>query len=174
MSPPDCDQFAQKHYFEAAIYSSFIKDCQRVLDIGSGGGFPGIPLAIMHPEVQFILLDKRERCTRFLKTVIQELFLTNVTVITGRAEDLGQKKIKVDCVIARAVSRIYDILSWSLPVLTKNGTVILGKKPDIEKEAAHAEQLPFTLVNTIEQTFGLLVVYRLDKNLAQGTESNYK
>jgi len=163
MSPPDCDQFAQKHYFEAAIYSPFIMDCQRVLDIGSGGGFPGIPLAIMNSQVEFILLDKRERCTRFLKTVIQELLLTNVTVITGRAEDLGQEKIKVDCVIARAVSRIYDILSWSVPVLSKNGTVILGKKSDIEKEAAHAEQLPFRLREMVQQSFGLLAVYQMNE-----------
>jgi 16S rRNA G527 N7-methylase RsmG len=70
---------------------------------------------------------------------------------------------KVDAVIARAVSRIYDILSWSIPVLRKNGFVILGKKSEIEREATLAEQLPFRLIKTIEQSFGLLVVYQTNE-----------
>lgn len=133
------------------------------MDIGSGGGFPGIPLAIMHPRVDFVLLDKRERCTRFLQEVIQMLSLDNVSLITARAEDLGKHQLKVDCVIARAVSRVVDILTWSIPVLKEDGLVILGKKPDIEKEAAQAEKLPFSLQERVQQPFGLLAVYRLNK-----------
>jgi 16S rRNA (guanine527-N7)-methyltransferase len=163
MSPPDAHQFYQKHYQEASIYLPFLGGCQEVLDIGSGGGFPGLPLAIMNPSIHFYLLDKRIRCTNFLKEVCQELFLPNVTIITSRAEDLGRMSFKVDAVIARAVSRIYDILSWSIPVLRKNGFVILGKKSEIEKEATQAEQLPFRLIKTIEQPFGLLVIYQMNE-----------
>jgi 16S rRNA (guanine527-N7)-methyltransferase len=131
MAPPDAHQFYQKHYLESSIYLPFLEGCQEVLDIGSGGGFPGIPLALMNPGIHFYLLDKRIRCTNFLKDVCQELSISNVTIITSRAEDLGRMSFKVDAVIARAVSRIYDILSWSIPVLRKNGLVILGKKPEI-------------------------------------------
>ena len=163
MAPPDAHQFYQKHYLESSIYLPFLEGCQDVLDIGSGGGFPGIPLAIMNPSIHFYLLDKRIRCTNFLKEVCQELFLPNVTIITSRAEDLGRMSFKVDAVIARAVSRMYDILSWSIPVLRKNGYVILGKKSEIEREAAHAEQLPYRLIKTIEQPFGLLVIYQTNE-----------
>jgi 16S rRNA (guanine527-N7)-methyltransferase len=163
MSPPDSPQFAEKHFWEASIYTPYFCPGQRILDIGSGGGFPGIPLAIMNPQIEFILLDKRERCTRFLQEVIQVLRLDNVSVITARAEDLGKHQLKVDSVIARAVSRVVDVLTWSMPVLKDGGFVILGKKPEIEKEATQAEKLPFTLQERVQQPFGLLVIYRLNK-----------
>jgi 16S rRNA G527 N7-methylase RsmG len=70
---------------------------------------------------------------------------------------------KVDCVIARAVSRMADILAWSMPVLAENGLVILGKKPEIDKEATQAETLPFTLRQRVQQPFGCLVVYQMNE-----------
>lgn len=167
MEPIDSDQFYQKHFSEASIYSPYLLKNGHVLDIGSGGGFPGIPLAIMNPSIHFYLLDKRVRCTNFLKEVTDGLPLPNVSVLTMRAEELGKQPFPVDRVIARAVSRIFDILLWSIPVLCEGGLVILGKKPEIEKEATLAKQLPFTLINQIKQPFGLLVIYRLDKNLTQ-------
>lgn len=167
MEPIDSSQFIQKHFMEASIYSSYLEDGKKVLDIGSGGGFPGIPLAMMHPRIHFYLLDKRIRCTHFLEEVVREISLSNVSIICSRAEAMGKKVLEVDFVIARAVSRIQDILTWSLPVLSEGGLVILGKKPEIEKEAADAKQLPYMLVNQIQQPFGLLVIYRLNKNLTK-------
>lgn len=160
MAPLDSPDFIQKQVLEAEIYQPWIQDRKFVLDIGSGAGFPGIPLAIVNPSIHFILLDKRVRNIKFLADVVSDLKLINAELVTLTAEELYRSKIKTDAVMARAVSRIFDILSWSMPVLETNGLVILGKKKDIDKELQQAETLPFSLYQKIPQPFGYLVIYK--------------
>ncbi|BAL81436.1 16S rRNA (guanine(527)-N(7))-methyltransferase RsmG [Caldisericum exile] len=160
MSPKDnLDVLYKKHIDEAKLYLPYIGDSMEVLDLGSGAGFPGIPLAIMKPQSQFYLLDKRKTHTDFLRNVITILNLTNVKVINLDAELLKRKNLTFEVVVARAVNRIDVILSWIKDNLKSNGTVVLGKKKDIENELKTIKS-PFHLKELIETSFGYLVVIK--------------
>ncbi len=161
MEKPDSPKFMEKQIFEAQFYLPYIKDGAAVLDIGSGGGFPGIPLAVMKENAKFILVDRKKRHIDFLRTVVEELGIRNVALLQCEAENLPRrlKDIKVDVVCARAVSRIKNILTWANPVLRCDGKVVLGKGKEIEKEIKDASELPFILQEIKNTPFGHIVVY---------------
>lgn len=161
MEPKESANFYFKHIDEARIYLPFIKDCDTVLDIGTGAGFPGIPLSIMKEGANFILADRRKIHTAFLKSVKDSLNLHNVTVLNARADEISEKiSNNVDIVCARAVSRIRNILTWSEPILKRYGLVLLGKGNEIENEIESAKALPYELIEKCRTDFGFLVVYR--------------
>ena len=104
----------------------------KVLDIGSGGGFPGIPLSIVLPEVDFTLLDSVGKKTKAQTHFIEKLGLGRIRAIQDRAENLAKQplhKARYDVVVSRATAYITDILFWSTPFLNKNGKIILYKMP---------------------------------------------
>jgi 16S rRNA (guanine527-N7)-methyltransferase len=92
-----------------------------LLDVGSGGGLPGIPLAICAPQRRLTLLDSNQKKTAFLRQVAAELALTNVTVVTTRAED-WQPARTFDVITARALSELAELVSWSGHLLSENGS----------------------------------------------------
>jgi 16S rRNA (guanine527-N7)-methyltransferase len=114
------------------------------MDLGTGGGFPGIPLAIFFPNVHFHLVDSINKKLKVVEAVVSELGLTNVTVQHIRAEDIKDKKF--DVVVSRAVSSIKDLWYWSKPLLKKkpidqpkkiNGLICL-KGGDLSQEIAES------------------------------------
>jgi len=95
-----------------------------ILDIGTGGGLPGIPLAIVCPESRFTLIDSIQKKMKALTSILDELQMKNVTLRTGRAEDLAKEKEhggSYDYVVARAVSGVTDLVKWGGPFLRKAG-----------------------------------------------------
>ncbi|MBC7503476.1 16S rRNA (guanine(527)-N(7))-methyltransferase RsmG [Candidatus Gracilibacteria bacterium] len=104
----------------------------RLLDIGSGGGFPGIPLKIVMPELDITLLDSVGKKVKAMSYFIDNLKLENIRAIQDRAENLAKSsdhKGQYDIVVSRATAYITDILFYSAPFLTKNGRIILYKMP---------------------------------------------
>ncbi|MER3523358.1 MAG: 16S rRNA (guanine(527)-N(7))-methyltransferase RsmG [Ignavibacteria bacterium] len=91
----------------------------RVLDLGTGGGLPGIPLAILNPECTFSLLDSTRKKIIALQDIVSKLDLTNVTLINARAEELSNQPVapKFDLVVARAVASLFELAKWSRPLL---------------------------------------------------------
>lgn len=92
----------------------------RILDLGTGGGFPGIPLAIMLPECSFLLLDSTQKKVTAVQSMIESLKLSNANTVWGRAEELQrQPKLKnnFDIVVARSVSNLTNLMDWGLPFL---------------------------------------------------------
>lgn len=146
MSPREKDLLYKKHIREANIYFNFINDGFYVLDIGSGTGFPGIPLSILKPKVEFILVDRKKIHISFINEVIKALELKNAKAINIRAEHLYKLSMKFDIICARAVSRANYILKWCLPVIKDNGLVIMGKGRDVDEEILDCADLPYTLV----------------------------
>ena len=96
------------HSLAIAKIISFKAD-QKVLDVGSGGGFPGIPLAILFPDTKFLLVDSKGKKTTAIKQVTNSLNLKNVAVEQARVEDL---KVKVDWTVCRAVGRLDEVWPW--------------------------------------------------------------
>ena len=115
----------------------------RHLDLGSGGGIPGMVLAIARPDLSVTLLDATRKKTDFLADVIRELGLPNATTLNGRAEELGHLprwRNQFDLVTARAVAALPTILELGAPFLRTGGTMLLPKGTDLDDELVHAER----------------------------------
>jgi 16S rRNA (guanine527-N7)-methyltransferase len=107
----------------------------RIIDIGTGAGLPGIPLAVCLPELRFTLLDSNAKKTRFVQQAVLELNLTNVKVQRSRVEDY-QPEESFDVVITRAFAELSDIMESCRHLLGENGRLIAMKAKCIEEELA--------------------------------------
>lgn len=117
ISRKDEDSLYEKHVLHslsiAAVFT--MQPGTQVLDLGTGGGFPGIPLAVFYPEVEFVLADSIGKKIRVVQAVAEALELANVTTINSRAEDIKFRKF--DAVVSRAVAPLADLWRWSRPLL---------------------------------------------------------
>lgn len=133
----------------------FKKDTQ-ILDLGTGGGFPGIPLAILFPEVHFTLIDGTNKKIKVVNAVAQSLELNNATGVHIRAEEV---KDKYDFVVTRAVALVEKLVHWSLPLIHNkhrntypNGIIAL-KGGDVKKEVAAANNKIYSEIFPIRNWF---------------------
>lgn len=149
ISRKDIDALYEKHVLHslaiAAVFD-FI-DGLEIVDIGTGGGFPGIPLAIMFPGVRFHLVDSIGKKLKVVSAVVEALDLKNVTVQHTRAEEIKNRKF--DFVVSRAVAPLKDLWSWGKPLLKKerkmeaftNGLICL-KGGDLQQEISESRLRP--------------------------------
>lgn len=126
----DPEDIAIKHFVDSIVPAQGIESGTSVLDIGSGGGFPGIPLKILNPSVSVTLIDASRKKITFLKHVIRKLKLENIDAFHVRAEDLGRESNfahRFDTIISRALSDLDTYVLLALPMLVAGGTVIALK-----------------------------------------------
>lgn len=111
-------------------------DPHRIADVGSGGGVPGIPLAIARPDAKVLLIESTQKKAAFLKTAIDELGLKNISVSSLRAEEVGNSNARetFDVVTARAVGAMIFLVEWCLPLVKKGGTLLAMKGARITEE----------------------------------------
>ena len=153
ISRKDMDAFDERHVLHslALVKAMQFAPGSDVLDVGTGGGFPGIPLAIVYPEVNFVLCDSVGKKMKVVRAVVQALGLTNVTVHHGRAEEI---KGQFDFVVSRAVTRMNRFIPWVQGKIKKqsmnpwpNGILAL-KGGDLSEELAEVdyptERLPIS------------------------------
>lgn len=120
----------EKHFIDSLMLGNFVKLHGKVLDIGSGGGFPGIPLKILFPDADFTLMDSVGKKVRAMNHFIDSLGLTEIRAIQARAEEvakLSEYKRQFDFVVSRATAYLPQILQWAEPFLSPNGQIILYK-----------------------------------------------
>lgn len=129
-----------KHFLDsllAATLPEIILKGKRLIDVGTGAGFPGVPLAIYERELEVTLTDSLRKRMDYLGLVKEDLDLQNVTLVTGRAEDLGQDtkyREQYDIAVARAVSRLPVLLEYVTPFLKIGGLFIAYKGPEYPEE----------------------------------------
>ncbi len=148
-----------KHFVDSVLGCG--KVCgNRLIDIGSGGGFPAIPIKIMNEEVNLTLLEATGKKCEFLKAVVKELDLKNVVVINDRAETLAKNpkyREQFDCCTARAVARLNTLLEYCLPFV-KVGGKFVAFKGDANEEVIEADNALKILGGEIVDNF----CYELD------------
>jgi 16S rRNA (guanine527-N7)-methyltransferase len=127
-----------KHFIDSLAIKNYIDISNgRVIDIGTGAGFPGIPLAIIYNDTQFTLMDSLNKRINFINTVMEECKLYNIETVHSRAEDLGHNNVyreKYDYCVSRAVAAIPVLLEYCIPFLKTGGKFISYKSEKAEEE----------------------------------------
>lgn len=115
----DESKMISHHILDSLTLLPYVKHAGSMMDVGSGGGMPGIPTAICRPDLQITLLDSNTKKTTFLQQAVIELGLNNVTVASGRVEAMHDKK--VDVVTSRAFAELHDFIALTKHLLNENG-----------------------------------------------------
>ena len=126
-----------RHILDSLSLLPFLHSASRVIDVGSGGGLPGLPLAICCPDTEFVLLEATGKKAKFLQNAASSLGLTNVKVVNDRAEVVGKQgahRQRYDIAIARAVGPMRVLLEYTLPLVRIDGHVLAMKGRRMEEE----------------------------------------
>ena len=136
----DIEGVALKHFADSMVKFDLYKSNCTVLDVGSGAGFPGIPLAIVRPDLKITLVDSLNKRVEFLNVVIQELNLDNVTAEHSRAQEFctSERREKFDYCIARAVAPMNVLLELCVPFIKIGGSFVGYKSVNLDAEIAEA------------------------------------
>ena len=137
---------AEKHFADSLAALPYLKPGMKVVDVGTGAGFPGVPLLIMEPGLELTLADSLQKRLTFLDALLKELGL-KAALVHGRAEDLGQNKLyreQFDAVISRAVANLPVLLELTTPFVRVGGTAI-AYKGDADQELESAKTAAFLL-----------------------------
>ena len=141
------DEVYLKHFWDSITplftFGSVLKGADTLCDVGAGAGFPSIPLKIMLPELKVTIVDSLGKRLNFLQGLITQLNLKNVTLVHGRAEDVGQNKQyreQFDVVTARAVANMAVLSEYCLPLIKESGNFIALKGPKAEDELKSAQK----------------------------------
>lgn len=143
-----------KHFVDCATILKYIKDEDKIIDIGTGAGFPGIPLKILNEKLDITLMDSLNKRINFLNEIINKLDLKNIVAIHARAEELARNKgyrEKFDIATSRAVANLSTLSEYMLPFVKKNGMVISMKGSNIEEEVKNAKKAIKILGGEIEK-----------------------
>lgn len=128
LGPSEVERLWDRHLLNSAAMAELLEPGERVADIGSGAGLPGIPLAVARPDLRVTLIEPLLRRSEFLREVIDELGL-DVAVIRGRAEDraVREQAGEMDAVVSRAVASLDKLSRWSMPLLCTGGRMLALK-----------------------------------------------
>lgn len=132
-----------KHFIDSIVIAKYIKEGSSVIDIGTGAGFPGIPLKIIRPDIEIVLLDSLNKRIKFLDEVILKLKLEKVKTLHGRIEEIGKNKEyreKFDYSTSRAVANLAVLSEYMLPMVKVSGICISMKGSNVLEEVENAKK----------------------------------
>ena len=150
----DPREVVTRHFLDCAALAPQLQPGGRVLDVGTGAGFPGLPLAVLCPQSTFVLLDAQRKRIDFLSDVIAALGLSNCTAVHARAEDGGRDpalRERFDCATARAVAGMNVLSEYCLPFVKTGGVFAALKGPQMEEELPLARKAISVLGGKVER-----------------------
>ena len=164
----DPEEFRVKHTLDSIMCLDFPEymEAKTVIDVGTGGGFPGVPLAVCSPDKDFLLLDSLNKRLKIIGELTEELGINNVKLLHSRAEDAARNKVyreRFDICVSRAVSNLATLSEYCLPFIKVGGWLLAYKGPDCEKELEEAREAlkilggdPIEIRDTEMKEYGLL------------------
>ncbi|MDF2520302.1 MAG: methyltransferase GidB [Clostridia bacterium] len=141
----DSDEVYIKHFLDSAtcLSTGYIKDSDSIIDVGTGAGFPGVPIKILRESIDITLLDSLNKRIKYLEDVVAKVNLKSVTLLHSRAEDAGlskQHREKYDVALARAVASMNVLCEYCLPFVKAGGYFICQKGPSYKEELEAANK----------------------------------
>ncbi|MBQ4650560.1 MAG: 16S rRNA (guanine(527)-N(7))-methyltransferase RsmG [Firmicutes bacterium] len=152
----DPEEFIIKHFIDSIIcvdYPEFEEAC-KVIDVGTGGGFPGVPLAIAAPDKDFVLMDSLNKRLKIIDELCGQIGIGNVTTVHARAEELAKNKAhreQYDLCVSRAVANMAVLAEYCLPFIKVGGCLMAYKGPDVDREVEEARKALFLLGGQVEE-----------------------
>lgn len=164
----DEKEIIYKHFIDSISINKYIKEANNVMDIGTGAGFPGIPLKLLNKDINFVLVDSLNKRISFLEEIKKELKLEKIELIHTRVEDLAKNeeyREKIDIVVSRAVANLSTLLEYMLPFVKIGGMCICMKGPNIEEEIEKSKNALEVLGGKIENIEKLILPGNLERNI---------
>lgn len=148
------EEIILKHFIDSITISKYVKLNAKLIDVGTGAGFPGIPLKIMREDIEITLLDSLNKRVNFLKGIIEQLGLTKIEAIHSRVEEFGKNKKyreKFDYATSRAVANLSTLAEYLIPLVSLNGCCIGMKGAEVEEEIQKSKRAITILGGKIEE-----------------------
>ena len=151
----DPEEFEMKHFADSVMSAGndIMKNAKKIIDVGTGGGFPGIPLAILFPEKQFTLMDSLGKRIKIIDQLAKEIGINNVELVHARAEDLAKKKEyreQYDVCVSRAVANLATLSEYCIPFVKIGGYFAPYKTAAAEEEILEGKKALFILGGHLE------------------------
>ena len=134
IGPRESGRLWSRHVLNSAVAGQLLTAGSTVVDVGSGAGLPGVPLAIVRPDCQFVLVEPLERRTKYLLEIVEALGLDNCRVVRGRADEVIGECGGADVVTSRAVAPLAKLAAWSAPLLRIGGELLALKGSSAAEE----------------------------------------
>lgn len=151
----DDNEIIDKHFVDSLLISDYIKENSKIIDVGTGAGFPGIPISIIRKDLDITLLDSLKKRINFLNEVISSVELKKINTVHSRAEDAASNKTyreNFDVAVSRAVAALPTLVEYLLPFVKVGGKCICMKGSNIEEELNDSYKAIKVLGGQIEKT----------------------
>lgn len=161
------EEVIKKHFVDSITIKKYIKEENRLIDVGTGAGFPGIPLKIVDKSIKLTLLDSLNKRINFLNEIIEKLNLKEVNTIHSRAEEYAKNKVResYDVAVSRAVADLPILLEYLMPYVKLNGICICMKGPKAQEELERSKKAINILGGKLEKVEKITIDEEMERNL---------